>query len=134
MAQRMSDKYELYLFHLLVGIAYEEANDLARFGIPPIGVSRARSFKKDLQEKILPLLTEIDEVVREACLEMIKESIPDKDDPPDAISWMKTIVNSLKMRSSLLLEAYGKDMEKARTLLDEIDGLLDGKRDEPQEY
>jgi hypothetical protein len=125
MAERMSDKYELYLLHLLLGIAYEEASDLAKFGIPPIGVGHVAPLKKELQEKILPLFLEMHNEVNDSCVKMIEQSVPGTNDHNDAIQWIKTIIHALRMRSSLLTRAYGREMERVRGLLDEIDRLLD---------
>jgi hypothetical protein len=126
----MSDKYELYLFHLLLGIAYEQAFDLVKFGIPPTGVGHVSPLKKELQDKILPLFLEIDGVVKDACVKMIEESVSANDNGDAAVLWTKTIVHALKMRSSLLLKAYGSEMENVRKALDEIDGILDEGRRE----
>ena len=128
MAERMSDKYELYLFHLLLGIAYEETVDLVKFGIPPIGVGHATPLKKELQEKILPLFLEMDEIVKVACVNMIEESVSVNDNGDDAVPWMKTIGQALRMRSSLLMRAYGNEMEKVRGLLGEVDKHLDERK------
>jgi hypothetical protein len=128
MEERMSDRYELYLLHLLLGVAYEEASDLAKFGIPPAGVGHVAPLKKELQEKILPPFLEINNVVNDACVKMIEESVSGAVDGSDATQWMKTITHALTMRSSLLLRAYGNEMEKVRGLLDEIDRLLDESR------
>jgi hypothetical protein len=125
MVEKMSDKYELYLFHLLLGIAYEEAFDLVKFGIPPTGVGHVTPFKKALQEKILSLFLETDGIVKGACIKMIEESVSEADDGSDAIPWMKTIVHALRMRSSLLMKTYRDEMGRVSRLLDEIDGILD---------
>jgi hypothetical protein len=131
MAERMSDKYELYLFHLFLGIAYEETSDLVKFGIPPTSAGHVSPIGQDLREKILPLFLEMDGVVKEACIKMIEESVSATDNGDDAVPWIKTIVHALKMRSSLLMKACGNEMEKVRKLLDEIDGILDkGQRED----
>ncbi len=130
MAERMSDKYELYLLHLLLGIAYEEASDLARFGVPPIGVGHVAPLQKDLRKKILPLFLEMNSAVNDACIKMIEESVSGDDNADHVTQWMTTITHALKMRSSLLIRAYGSEMEKVRKSLDEIDGILDEGRRE----
>lgn len=130
MAERMSDKYELYRLHLLLGIAYEEVFDLVKFGIPPMGVGHVAPLKKDLQEKILPLFLEVDGVVKDACVKMIEESLAEADNDDDAILWMKTIVQALRMRASSLMEAYGSEMERVGKSLDDINGFLDEGRGE----
>lgn len=126
----MSDKYELYRLHLLLGIAYEEVFDLVKFGIPPMGVGHVAPLKKDLQEKILPLFLEVDGVVKDACVKMIEESLAEADNDDDAILWMKTIVQALRMRASSLMEAYGSEMERVGKSLDDINGFLDEGRGE----
>lgn len=76
------------------------------------------------------LFLEMDGVVREACVKMIEENVSAPDKGDDAVPWMKTITHALRMRSSLFMKTYPKEMEKVRKALDEIDGLLDKGQDE----
>jgi len=135
MAEKMSDKYELYLLHLFVGVMYEEMYELIRFGIPPIGVGHATSLEKDLQEKILPLFIKIDEFIKETALKMIGDSVSTKEDENDALQWVNVMLEELKRRVSFLRSSYGKEMEQVTALLQEIDEILnkDIKKDDSSE-
>lgn len=122
---RISDKYELYLFHLFLGVIRDEMLDLARFGIPPIGVGQVTPLDKEPREKILDLVLKIDVVVKDACVRMIEESASATHNDDETRQWIKTIIDALKRRASLLMESYGMEMGEVEGLLHEIEEVLD---------
>jgi hypothetical protein len=124
MAAAISDRYALYLLHLLIGVMNEEMNDLMRHGITPIGVGRITPLRTDLREKMLDVFIRMDETVKNAALEMVKDSVSTKDENA-ALQWMHVMLEELKKRVSSLKGTYGDEMEKVAMMLDEIDEILD---------
>jgi hypothetical protein len=124
MAAAISDRYALYLLHLLIGVMNEEMNDLMRYGITPIGVGRITPLRTDLREKMLDVFIRMDETVKNAALEMVKDSVSTKDENA-ALQWMHVMLEELKKRVSSLKGTYGDEMEKVAMMLDEIDEILD---------
>jgi hypothetical protein len=125
MAATINEKYALYLLHLLIGVMNEEMDELIRYGVPPIGVGYVMPLKKDLQDKILTLLTKIDEIIKEAALKMIEDSVVSKGEKDGTNKWVKAMLEELKDRASLLSGIYGDEVEKVNGLVHEIEMLLD---------
>jgi hypothetical protein len=103
----------------------EEMDELIRYGVPPIGVGYVMPLKKDLQEKILTLLTKIDEIIKEAALKMIEDSVVLKEEKDGTNKWVKAMLEELKDRASLLSGIYGDEVKKVNGLVHEIEMLLD---------
>jgi hypothetical protein len=125
MAATINEKYALYLLHLLIGLMNEEMNELIRYGVPPIGVGYVMPLKKDLREKILTLLIKIDEIIKEAALKMIEDTVVSKEEKDGTNKWVKAMLEELKDRASSLSGIYGDEVEKVNGLVHEIGMLLD---------
>jgi hypothetical protein len=125
MAATINEKYALYLLHLLIGVMNEEMNELIRYGVPPIGVGYVMPLKKDLREKILTLLIKIDEIIKEAALKMIEDTVVSKEEKDGTNKWVKAMLEELKDRASSLSGIYGDEVEKVNGLVHEIEMLLD---------
>jgi hypothetical protein len=124
MAATINEKYALYLLHLLIGVMNEEINELIRYGIPPIGVGYVMPLKKDSREKIFTLLIKIDEIVKEAVLKMIEDTVVSKEEKDETNKWIKAMLEKLKDRASSLSGIYKDEMEKVNGLIHEIEMLL----------
>jgi hypothetical protein len=125
MAATISDRYALYLLHLLIGVMNEEMNELTRYGIPPIGVGHVMPLKKDSREKILDLFIEIDGIIKEAALKMIEDTVVLKEDKDEMNEWTRAMLEELKTRASSLSAIYGDEMEKMNGLIHKIEAILD---------
>lgn len=123
MAPTISDRYALYLLHLLISVMNEEVNDLMRYGIPPTGVGQVTPLKNDLRQEIFDLFIRMDETVRNAALKMVEDSVSTKEEN-DAVQWLNVMLKELKERVSALSGNYGHEMEKVSLLLNEIDEIL----------
>jgi len=134
MAATINEKYALYLLHLLIGVMNEEMNELIRYGVPPIGVGYVMPLKKDSREKILTLLIKIDEIVKEAALKMIEDTVALKEDKDEMNEWTRAMLEELKTRASSLRGIYGDEMQKVIVLLHEIKEILDRHVEEKTEF
>lgn len=123
MIASISERYALYLLHLFIGVMTEEMDDLARYGITPVG-GQAAPLEKDLQEKIFPLLAKLDEVLGEAVREMIAESASEKGGRDETVSWIKAMLGELERRISFLGAGYKSTIEKTKELINEIEQLM----------
>lgn len=125
MAATINEKYALYLLHLLIGVMNEEMIDLMRYGVSPIGVGYVMPLKKDLREKIFTLLIKIDEIIKEAALKMIEDTVVSKEEKDETNKWIKAMLEILKGRASLLSSIYEYEVEKISSLVHEIEKLLE---------
>ena len=125
MAAATSDKYALYLLHLLIGVMNEEMSELTRYGIPPIGVGHVMPLKKDSREKILDLLIKIDGIIKEAALKMVEDAVVLKEDKDEMNEWIRAMFEELKTRASSLSGIYGDEMQKVNGLIQRIEAILD---------
>jgi len=121
----LGEKYALYLLHLLIGVMNEEMIDLMRYGVSPIGVGYVMPLKKDLREKIFTLLIKIDEIIKEAALKMIEDTVVSKEEKDETNKWIKAMLEILKGRASLLSSIYEYEVEKISSLVHEIEKLLE---------
>jgi hypothetical protein len=134
MAAATSDKYALYLLHLLIGVMNEEMSELTRYGIPPIGVGHVMPLKKDSREKILDLLIKIDGIIKEAALKMIEDTVVLKKNKDEMNEWIRAMLEELKTRAASLSGIYGDEMQKVVVLLHEINEILDIDVEEKTEF
>ncbi|MBM4140779.1 MAG: hypothetical protein FJ242_04680 [Nitrospira sp.] len=99
--------------------------DLMRYGVSPIGVGYVMPLKKDLREKIFTLLIKIDEIIKEAALKMIEDTVVSKEEKDETNKWIKAMLEILKGRASLLSSIYEYEVEKISSLVHEIEKLLE---------
>ena len=124
MTTAIREKYQLYLFYLIIEMLTEEITDLIKLGISPIGIGYVKPLSKDVQWKIIPLLSEIEESVKETTLKMIEESVPSVSNKDTVTDWMQPIIEELIIRASALREIYGDTMENVIGLLHKIENIL----------
>ncbi|MDA8157228.1 MAG: hypothetical protein M0Z52_12390 [Actinomycetota bacterium] len=127
MTASITERYALYLLHLYVGVMTGEMDDLARYGITPVG-GRTAPLKKDLQEKISLLLAKLDEVLGEAVREMIAESasgiVSGRLGREETTAWIGAMLEELERRISFLGTAYKNNIERTKDLINEIEKLM----------
>lgn len=127
MTASINERYALYLLHLYVGVMTEEMDDLARYGITPVG-GRTAPLKKDLQEKISLLLAKLDEVLGEAVREMIAESasgiVSGRVGREEPTAWIGAMLEELERKISFLGADYKSTFEKTKELINEIKKLM----------
>ncbi len=123
----MSEKYRLYHLFLFVEVMTEEMNELMRYGVLPMGVGYVRPLEKERQEKLRPLLTKLADRIKGALENMIAESVTalDKADTPE--EWMRTMLDELRSRVSVLDDAYRQDINLVTALIHEMEDVLAGK-------
>jgi len=124
MTTAIREKYQLYLFYLIIEMLTEEITDLIKLGISPIGIGYVKPLSKDVQWKIIPLLSEIEESVKETTLKMIEESVPSVSHKDTVTDWMQPIIEELIIRASALREIYGDTTENVIGLLHKIENIL----------
>ena len=123
MTASINERYALYLLHLYIGVMTEEMEDLARYGITPVGRQTA-PLEKDLQEKISPLFAKLDEVLGEAVREMIEKSASGKGDREETEAWIRAMLEELERKISFLGADYKSTFEKTKELINEIRKLM----------
>ena len=105
MTASINERYALYLLHLYVGVMTEEMDDLARYGITPVGGQTA-PLGKGLQEKISPLFAKLDEVLGEAAWEMVEKSASGKGGGEKTEAWIGAMLEELERKISFLGADY----------------------------